>query len=100
MAIQTQLTMSDETREKHQSLHDLVYGLVTNFLAENKNTSVRDLYDVILSEVEPPLLKAVMEKRRGNQLQAAKILGISRGTIRKKLEQYFGTAYFRLPEDA
>ena len=40
---------------------------------------------MILQEVEPPLLQAVMEKKRGNQLQAAKLLGISRGTIRKKL---------------
>ena len=44
------------------------------------------------------MLQAVMEKKRGNQLQAAKLLGISRGTIRKKLQRYFGTKYFRLTE--
>jgi DNA-binding NtrC family response regulator len=31
-----------------------------------------------------------MERRRGNQLQTVKILGIGRGTIRKKLQRYFG----------
>ena len=85
--------------KQDQGLQDLVYSLVTRFLAENKNKSIDDLYDMILSEVEPPLLQAVMEKRRGNQLQAAKMLGISRGTIRKKLQRYFGTKYFRLTDE-
>lgn len=85
--------------KQEQGLQDLVYSLVTRFLAENKSKSIDDLYDMILSEVEPPLLQAVMEKRRGNQLQAAKMLGISRGTIRKKLQRYFGTKYFRLTDE-
>lgn len=85
--------------KQDQGLQDLVYSLVTRFLAENKSKNIDDLYDMILSEVEPPLLQAVMEKRRGNQLQAAKMLGISRGTIRKKLQRYFGTKYFRLTDE-
>jgi Fis family transcriptional regulator, factor for inversion stimulation protein len=85
--------------KQDQGLQELVYSLVTRFLAENKNKSIEDLYDMILSEVEPPLLQAVMERRRGNQLQAAKMLGISRGTIRKKLQRYFGTKYFRLTDE-
>lgn len=85
------------TQEK-QGLQDIVYDLVNRFLTENKGSNVTDLYDMILQEVEPPLLQAVMEKKRGNQLQAAKLLGISRGTIRKKLQRYFGTKFFRLTE--
>ena len=91
--------ITTEITKQDPGLQDLVYGLVTRFLAESKNKSINDLYDMILCEVEPPLLLAVMEKRRGNQLQAAKILGISRGTIRKKLQRYFGTKYFRLTEE-
>lgn len=87
------------TTSQEQNLHDIVYNLVNKFLSENKGSSINDLYDMILQEVEPPLLQAVMEKKRGNQLQAAKLLGISRGTIRKKLQRYFGTKYFRLTED-
>lgn len=85
--------------KQDQSLQDIVYNLVNRFLIENKGKGIENLYDMILSEVEPPLLQAVMEKRRGNQLQAARILGISRGTIRKKLQRYFGSKYFRLTED-
>lgn len=84
---------------QEQGLQDIIYNLVTRFLSENKGNNITELYDMILQEVEPPLLQAVMEKKRGNQLQAAKLLGISRGTIRKKLQRYFGTRYFRLTED-
>lgn len=92
-------TATLESVKQDQGLQELVYNLVTRFLSENKSKNVNDLYDMILAEVEPPLLQAVMEKRRGNQLQAAKMLGISRGTIRKKLQRYFGTKYFRLTDE-
>lgn len=87
-----------QTTTVEKGLQDTVYDVVTNFLRDNKGNTVVDLYDLVLQEVEPPLLKAVMEKKRGNQLQAAKMLGISRGTIRKKLLRYFGTRYFRLTD--
>lgn len=43
------------------------------------------LYDRILEDVERPLLTATMAAVRGNQLRAAKLLGINRNTLRKKL---------------
>jgi len=45
------------------------------------------LYDLVLREVEEPLLKAVLDYTEGNQVRAAGILGINRGTLRKKLRQ-------------
>ena len=47
-----------------------------------------DLYDLVMGEVERPLFKAVMDYTDGNQSQAAGILGINRGTLRKKLKNY------------
>ena len=47
-----------------------------------------DLYKFVLGEVEEPLFKAVMDYTHGNQSQAAGILGINRGTLRKKLKTY------------
>jgi Fis family transcriptional regulator len=47
-----------------------------------------DLYDLVIGEVERPLFKAVMDYTQGNQSQAAGILGINRGTLRKKLKTY------------
>ena len=46
------------------------------------------LYDLVIGEVERPLFKVVMNYTRGNQSQAASILGINRGTLRKKLRSY------------
>jgi Fis family transcriptional regulator len=47
-----------------------------------------DLYDLVIGEVERPLFKAVMDFTQGNQSQAAGILGLNRGTLRKKLRMY------------
>ena len=47
-----------------------------------------NVYDAILAEIEDPMLEAVMEHTRYNQTKAAKILGINRGTLRKKLKRY------------
>jgi Fis family transcriptional regulator len=46
------------------------------------------LYELVMREVEKPLFKTVMEYSDGNQSQAAEILGINRGTLRKKLKTY------------
>lgn len=47
-----------------------------------------DLYQLVLGEVERPLFQAVLEFTKGNQSEAAEILGINRGTLRKKLKTY------------
>jgi Fis family transcriptional regulator len=46
------------------------------------------LYDLVMREVEEPLFRAVLDYSEGNQSRAADILGINRGTLRKKLRAY------------
>jgi len=46
------------------------------------------LYELVMREVEEPLFRAVMDYTAGNQVRAASILGINRGTLRKKLREY------------
>jgi Fis family transcriptional regulator len=46
------------------------------------------LYELVISEVEEPLFRAVLDYAEGNQSRAADILGINRGTLRKKLRHY------------
>jgi Fis family transcriptional regulator len=46
------------------------------------------LYNLVMREVEEPLLRAVLDYVEGNQCRAADILGINRGTLRKKLKGY------------
>lgn len=48
----------------------------------------KDLYGMILEQVEPPLLKATLKYCAGNQSRAASILGLNRATLRKKIRQH------------
>lgn len=61
---------------------------LSSYFASLNGDSPGDLYDLVLGEVEEPLFKAVMKHTGGNQSQAAGILGINRGTLRKKLKFY------------
>ena len=61
---------------------------INSYFSSLDGDSPGELYDLVLGEVEQPLFKAVMDFTRGNQSQAAVILGISRGTLRKKLKNY------------
>ena len=47
-----------------------------------------NLYDTVLEQVEPPLLRATLDYCDGNQSRAAELLGLNRATLRKKLIQY------------
>ncbi|HEX4044545.1 MAG TPA: DNA-binding transcriptional regulator Fis [Gammaproteobacteria bacterium] len=77
-----------ELVQKNQPLHDSVRQALENYLAQLKGQSPKNLYELILAEVEVPLLECVMEYTRNNQSRAAILLGLSRGTLRKKLKQY------------
>lgn len=48
-----------------------------------------NLYELIMEKIEAPLFRTVMELTRYNQSKAARVLGVSRGTLRTKLRRYF-----------
>lgn len=45
------------------------------------------IYDMVLKNIEKPLIETVLIKASGNQSQAAAMLGIDRNTLRKKIQQ-------------
>ncbi len=47
-----------------------------------------DVYQMVLAEIEAPLLTEIMAYTRNNQTKASILLGLNRGTLRKKLKQY------------
>ena len=61
---------------------------LTNYFDSLNGQKPGDLYELVLGQVEEPLFKAVMKYTKGNQSQASEILGINRGTLRKKLKTY------------
>jgi len=70
------------------TLRDSVAYAINQYFSNLDGQQVTGLYDLVLAEVEPPLLTAVLRQAQGNQTVAADLLGINRGTLRKKLLQY------------
>jgi Fis family transcriptional regulator len=70
------------------TLRDCVDQSLTNYLAQLDGAPVSDVYQLVLSEVEAPLLEQIMRYTRNNQTKASNMLGLNRGTLRKKLKQY------------
>lgn len=70
------------------TLRDSVEKSLENYFSQLDGTSVTDVYQLVLSEVDAPLLEQVMKHVRNNQTKASVMLGLNRGTLRKKLKQY------------
>ena len=77
-----------QSQEKPQPLRDACKRAIQNYLKQLDGEDVKDVYEQVLSELEAPLLDEVMTYTRGNQTRAAILLGINRGTLRKKLKKY------------
>lgn len=71
------------------SLREAVERAMANYFADvDDEALISDLYELVLSEVEAPLLQAVLKQTEGNQSRASTMLGLNRGTLRKKLKQH------------
>ena len=75
-------------RRAKEPLRECVRDSLNHYLTQLKGQNVTGLYELVMNEVEVPLLKTVLQHTHGNQSKAAKILGMSRGTLRKKLKHY------------
>jgi Fis family transcriptional regulator, factor for inversion stimulation protein len=76
------------TEKKIGPLSKHVTESLETYLENLDGHKASNLYQLVLEEVEPPLFKIIMQHVKNNQSKAANILGLSRGTLRKKLKQY------------
>jgi Fis family transcriptional regulator len=76
------------TEPGSRSLRQHVEVTVEAYFAQLDGQMVTEVYDMVLQEVEAPLLEAVLRYTRNNQTQASTVLGLNRGTLRKKLKRY------------
>ena len=77
-----------DTTIQTTSLRDAVKSSVRQYLSELDGQLSTEVYQMVLAEVEAPLLEEIMAYTRNNQTKASIMLGLNRGTLRKKLKQY------------
>ena len=69
-------------------LRNAVKHSIRRYLYELDGAQPSNMYDLVLKEIELPLFEAILEHTKGNQSRAAELLGLNRGTLRKKLRSY------------
>lgn len=67
------------------NIHDTVRAALDQYFKALGNQAPHALYDMVIHAAERPLLEVVMQRYGGNVSHAAKALGITRNTLRKKL---------------
>ncbi|MCI5763074.1 DNA-binding transcriptional regulator Fis [Actinobacillus porcinus] len=80
--------LNSQSQVTNKPLRDSVKQALRNYLSQLDGQDVTELYELVLAEVEHPMLDMVMQYTRGNQTRAALMLGVNRGTLRKKLKKY------------
>lgn len=80
--------LTAEVNTTNKPLKECVLLAMKNYYTRVEGSNPSDIYTMVLKQVEPPLLETTMKFTQGNQSKAAILLGISRGTLRKKLKEY------------
>ena len=78
----------DQNKEDRKSLKYQVGLALRRYFKELDGNKATNVFDMVIKEVEKPMLEEVMKFCNGNKSQASKILGINRVTLRTKLKQY------------
>jgi Fis family transcriptional regulator len=74
--------------EDDSELSACVRKMMRQYFKDLDGEHATDIYDMVVANVEKPLLEVVMHQAEGNQTRAAELLGLNRNTLRKKLTQH------------
>ena len=69
-------------------LRQHVKTTISRYLQDMGKTAPDNLYQMLLAEIEPPLIEEILKCTGGNQSRAADMLGITRNTLRTKMQRY------------
>jgi Fis family transcriptional regulator len=81
-------TQSRDRSRTTRPLGTHVKRCMENYFSELNGQAPSELYELVLGEIEQPMLEVVMNQTRGNISKAADYLGLNRATLRRKLEKY------------
>ncbi len=80
--------LSDAMAQPSERLRESVKQSLKNYFSHLNSEEPKDVYDMVLAEVEMPLLECLIHHTKNNQSKMARWLGLSRGTFRQKLKKY------------
>ena len=87
-AVSTKFNRNARLNGQTLPLRNYAERVISEYFANLNGHEPAEVYDLVLREIEVPLLRVVMHHAEGNQSHAAAILGINRATLRKKLRQH------------
>ena len=79
--------MHERISYEQNSLEEIVRGKLAHFLNKSEECDLANLYPIVVSQVEKPLIELLLRRSSGNQLRTARMLGINRNTLRKKIRE-------------
>jgi len=74
--------------KQSSEIADCVRKSLDRYFTDLDGAKPRAIYDMVLKNIEKPMLEAVLNRAEGNQTIAAQMLGINRNTLRKKMAQH------------
>ena len=72
---------------RSNELHEAVKRSLERYFKDMDGEKPTSIYEMVLKNVEKPMIEVVLARAEGNQTLAAEMLGINRATLRKKMQQ-------------
>jgi len=75
-------------KKTEHSIYHCVESALELYFDDMDGHDPANVYELVLSQAEKPMLEVVLKQTQGNITKSAEILGINRATLRKKLMKY------------
>lgn len=79
---------SSEEIQRYEDVAICIRGALERYFRDLDGEKPNAIYDMVIKSVERPMLEIVLRQSKGNQTQAAEMLGINRNTLHKKLTEF------------
>ena len=73
---------------KENEIASCIRKAIGGYLNDLDGEKSGNLYSMVIQSVEKPLIEIAIQHTKGNQTQAAELLGINRNTLRQKMKQF------------